>query len=78
MPAKKIYPWSRWLRPGSSHVLRKGEHFTGMTHAMISYLYGQATANGVRLRITNVKEGVIKIECYQGRNGKVKSKRKAG
>ncbi len=59
------YPWAKWLKPGSSHLLTKGRDFTCSLRSMIVYLYQRAAKDGLRVTITEAGANKLQLEAHR-------------
>jgi len=59
------YPWPKWLKPGSSHVLTRGVDFKCSLRSMIVYLYQRATKEGRSVTVTEAGANKIHLEAHR-------------
>jgi hypothetical protein len=59
------YPWSRWLKPGSSRILRQGRDYTCSTRSMICYLYEVAARKELTVSVNSLSDSSIQIRTLK-------------
>ena len=61
----KRYPWETWLN-GSSHVVKRDIHYSCSDRTLANCLYRMARLRGVKVSVSQPKDGVLKIQAHNG------------
>lgn len=56
-----LYPWDKWLKPGSTTILEKGEHFDCQSRSMELLARRQVQRRGLEARVSG-KDGFVTIK----------------
>ncbi len=59
------YPWPKWLKAGTTHLLTEGKDFTCSLRSMIVYLYQRATKEGKTITINEAGSGKLHLEVHK-------------
>lgn len=63
----KNYDWPKWLKVGSSFTLRRGKDYESTDRTMAAYIYRMARQRKVKVVVSQLKDGVIKIITHMGK-----------